>query len=108
MTGSSLKQVSVTIIITAAITRQVYLTKSNTYGIGKLKSHFGKKYRRGSQPPVYSKAAGKIIREVITQLRKVGYVENFANQDGTTLGLTLTRAGRAELDKLSSRMLNNK
>ena len=50
------------------------------------------------------KASGKILREVVTQLKKNGYIENYANESGNTFGLVLTRQGRAELDKIASKL----
>jgi small subunit ribosomal protein S19e len=73
-----------------------------------LRSHFGKKKRRGVQPPKHMKASGKILREVVTQLKKNGYVENYANESGNTFGLVLTRQGRAELDKIATKLVKDK
>ena len=71
-------------------------------GVGSLKAIFGKKYRRGANASVTSKAGGKIIRDIVTQLRKNGYVENYANTEGTKLGLLLTRSGKSALDKVAA------
>jgi len=54
------------------------------------------------------KASGKVIREVVTQLKKNGYVENYANTEGHTFGLVLTKQGRAELDKIASRIIKER
>ena len=89
----------------AAICRQIYVSKSTSVGVGTLKNLFGKKKRRGVQPPVHYKAGGKVIREVVTQLKKNGLVENYCNEDGSTLGLALTKQGRAELDKIATRLV---
>ena len=89
----------------AAIARQVYITKSKTLGVGSLKCLLGKKYRRGRLPSVTSKASGKIIRDIITQLKKNGYVENYASTEGVTLGLLLTKSGKSALDKIAATIL---
>jgi small subunit ribosomal protein S19e len=73
-----------------------------------LKAFLGKKKRNGVRPPRYSKSGGKIIREVVSQLKKNGYVENYANQEGNTFGLVLTKTGRAELDKIASRLIKER
>jgi len=73
-----------------------------------LKAFLGKKKRNGVRPPRYSKSGGKIIREVVTQLKKNGYVENYANQEGNTFGLVLTKTGRAELDKIASKLIKER
>jgi small subunit ribosomal protein S19e len=93
------------VITIAAICRAIYISKSTNVGIGTLKSHFGKKKRRGVKPPKFTKASGKIIREVVTQLKKNGYVENFATDNERTLGLTLTKQGRTELDKIATKIV---
>jgi ribosomal protein S19E (S16A) len=89
----------------AAIARIVYLSQKNSVGIGSLKSFFGKKERRGVHPPKFMKAGGKVLREVVSQLKKNGYIENYANQEGNTFGLVLTKQGRAELDKIATRVV---
>jgi ribosomal protein S19E (S16A) len=66
------------------------------------------KKRRGVQPPKHMKASGKILREIVSQLKKNGYVENYANENGNTFGLVLTRQGRAELDKIATRLVKEK
>ncbi len=73
-----------------------------------MKAFLGKKKRNGVRPPRYSKSGGKIIREVVSQLKKNGYVENYANQEGNTFGLVLTKTGRAELDKIASRLIKER
>ncbi len=74
-------------------------------GVGTLKSHFGKKKRRGVKPPKFTRASGKVIREVVTQLKKNGYVENYAAEGDKTFGLVLTKQGRTELDKIATKAI---
>ncbi len=92
-------------ITSAAVCRVVYLSKSTNVGVGTLKNHFGRKKRRGVKPPKFTQAGGKVIREVISQLKKNGYVENFATDSERTLGLTLTKQGRTELDKIATKIV---
>ena len=92
----------------AAIARQIYVSQSINIGIGTLKAFFGKKKRNGVRPPKFTRSAGKIIREIVTQLKKNGSVENYANQEGSTFGLVLTKTGRAELDKIASRLIKER
>lgn len=66
--------------------------------------------RRGRQPPKFMPASGKILREVVRQLRTNGYVQNlvFTSDDEknkVNLGLSMTKLGTAELDKVASRLL---
>ena len=89
----------------AAICRKLYVTKSKNIGVGSLRSMFSKKQRRGSQPPKTFKAGGKIIRDIVIQLKAANYVENFGKDDESSFGLFLTKTGRSELDKIASGLL---
>ena len=90
----------------AAIARILYVTKSKSIGVGSLKSFFGKKMRRGVEPPKIMKAAGKIIREIVKQLKANGYVENYGTKgNAVTYGMVLTKQGRTELDKIASKIV---
>ena len=93
----------------AAIARILYITKSKAIGVGSLKSFFGKKMRRGVEPPKFMKAAGKLIRELTKQLKANGYVENYgAKGNEVTYGMVLTKQGRTELDKIASKVMKGK
>ena len=74
----------------AAICRKLYLTKSKNLGVGSLRSMFSKKQRRGSQPPRTFIAGGKIIRDLVIQLKGAKYLENFGGEEELNHGLTLT------------------
>lgn len=102
--GSFTKLVTLIFLTLAAIIRRVYVSKSRNVGIGTLKRLLGKKHRRGVNPPKFARTAGKIVREIVSQLKKAGYVENFCTSETQTLGLTLTKQGRAELDKVATRL----
>ena len=87
----------------AAICRKLYLTKSKNVGVGSLRSMFSKKQRRGSQPPKTFRSGGKIIRDLVIQLKGAKYVENYKGEEEEDLhGLHLTRTGRSELDKIAA------
>ena len=89
----------------AASARILYVTKKKSLGVGSLRSFFGKKKRRGVQPPKSMKAGGRCIREIVHQLKQNGYVENYGNAEETTFGLVLTKQGRTELDKIAHKCL---
>ena len=90
----------------AAICRKLYVTKSRNIGVGSLRSMFSKKERRGSQPPKTFRAGGKIIRELVIQLKKAGYIKNYGGkEDETNSGLFLTKTGISELDKIASGLM---
>lgn len=58
--------------------------------------------RNGVRPPSHIKAGGKIIREVIKQLKTAKHIENYAVSNNVTMGMYLTPKGKTELDKISS------
>jgi small subunit ribosomal protein S19e len=92
----------------AAICRKLYLTKSKSIGVGSLRVMFSKKERRGCQPPKAFRAGGKIIRELVIQLKNAGYVENYGGkEDEENCGLHLTKTGRSELDKIASGLMKH-
>ena len=65
----------------AAIVRKLYITKSKNLGVGSLRVMFSKKQRRGSQPPKTFRAGGKIIRDIVKQLKEAKYVENLGKKE---------------------------
>ena len=89
----------------AAICRKLYVTKSKNIGVGSLRSMFSKKQRRGCQPPKTFRAGGKIIRELVIQLKTAGYIQNYGGEEETNSGLFLTKTGRSELDKIASGLM---
>ena len=90
----------------AAICRKLYLTKSKNLGVGSLRSMFSKKQRRGSQPPRTFRAGGKIIRELVIQLKGKEYIDHYGqNEEETDKGLHLTKKGRSELDKIAAGLM---
>ena len=87
----------------AAICRKLYLAKSKNVGVASLRSMFSKKQRRGSQPPKTFRSGGKIIRDLVIQLKGAKYVENYKGEEEESFhGLHLTRTGRSELDKIAA------
>ena len=90
----------------AAICRKLYLTKSKNLGVGSLRVMFSKKQRRGSQPPKTFRAGGKIIRELVIQLKQAKYVQNYeSKEEDNNSGLFLTKTGRSELDKIAAGLM---
>ena len=90
----------------AAICRKLYLTKSKNIGVGSLRVMFSKKQRRGCQPPKTFRGAGKIIRDIVIQLKNQKYVDSYhGKEDETNSGLFLTKTGRSELDKIAAGLM---
>ena len=57
----------------AAVLRRIYL--DGPVGTQRLRSYFGGKRRRGHKPAHHRKAGGKIVRTVLQQLEKAGYIQ---------------------------------
>ena len=91
----------------AAICRKLYLSKSKNLGVGSLRSMFSKKQRRGSQPPKTFRSGGKIIRDLVIQLKAKEYIDNYGKneEEATDHGLYLTKTGRSELDKIAAGLM---
>ena len=67
---------------------------------------FSKKQRRGCQPPKTFKAGGKIIRDLVIQLKAKKYIDNYGEkEEETDKGLHLTQKGRSELDKIAAGLM---
>jgi ribosomal protein S19E (S16A) len=95
----------------AAVCRKIYLNKTNTLGIQTLKAMFGKKKRGSVKSPKFTHAGGKVLREVVKQLKAAKYISNkFSVKDGEThsVGLHLTPLGITELDKVASKIIKSR
>jgi small subunit ribosomal protein S19e len=94
----------------AAVCRKIYINKTNTLGIQTLKAMFGKKKRGSVKSPRFTHAGGKVLREVVKQLRTAKYISNkFTVKDGEShsVGLHLTPLGITELDKVASKTIKS-
>ena len=71
---------------------------------------FGKKKRGSVKSPKFTTAGGKILREVVKQLKVAKYISNkFTVRDGIShpVGLHLTPLGITELDKVASKTIKS-
>jgi len=57
----------------ASILRQVYLNK--VVGVSRLRTRYGSRKNRGTQPERFKKGSGKIIRVILQQSDKAGFTE---------------------------------
>jgi small subunit ribosomal protein S19e len=57
----------------AAILRKIYI--NGPVGTQRLRTSFGGRRRRGHKPAHQARAGGKIIRTILQQLEKAGYVK---------------------------------
>ena len=84
----------------AAVLRSVY--KLGPIGVSKLRSKYGGKKRRGMKPEHFYKGSGAIIRKVLQQLEKSGFISQA--QRGAHKGRVVTKKGRSFIDKVAAQM----
>ncbi|MFP3909691.1 MAG: 30S ribosomal protein S19e [Halobacteriota archaeon] len=75
----------------ASVLRKVYT--DGPVGIERLKTFYGGKQRRGVKRSRFNRGSGSIIRDILQQLEKAGYVQTQKK------GRTVTPQGRAFMDK---------
>ena len=69
----------------ASILRQIYIKK--IIGVNRLKVRYGGKKNRGVKPSEFRKGSGKIIRTILQQAEKAGFVEKSDKPKGRKLTL---------------------
>ena len=79
----------------ASILRQIYV--KNVVGVQRLRTRYGGRKDRGSQPPEFRKSGGKIIRVILQQAESAGLVEKVKADKKS--GRKLTEKGREFLEK---------
>lgn len=72
----------------ASILRQIYI--KGVVGVGRLKTKYGGRKKRGTRPEEFRKGSGKIIRVILQQAEKAGLVEKAT---GKKVGRKLTKKG---------------
>ncbi len=82
----------------ASILRKIY--RFGPIGTNKLRRKYGSKKDRGHRRERNYPASGKIIRSIIQQLEKKGYVKN--ETKGVHKGRIITPKGKSFLDKISN------
>ena len=82
----------------AAILRSIYL--HGPIGTERLSSMYGGKQNRGSKPYRKVKGSGSIIRKILQQLEKAGYVES------TKKGRKISPSGQSLIDNISFEIKN--
>ncbi|MBS3136926.1 30S ribosomal protein S19e [Candidatus Woesearchaeota archaeon] len=74
-------------------------------GVNKLRVKYGGKKRRGHQPSEFRRASGNILRKILQQLEKAGYIKQV--QIGVHKGRKITPLGQSFLDKIASTISKN-
>ena len=79
----------------ASILRQFYVR--GIVGVGRLRTRYGNRKDRGVKPAHFHKASGKIIRLIVQQAEKAGFVEKIKEKRS---GRRLTIKGREFLESV--------
>lgn len=77
----------------ASILRRVYL--DGPVGVERLRTFYGGRKRRGHKPAKFYKGSGNIIRKILQQLEKAGFVEK------TKKGKRISPKGRKFMDRIA-------
>lgn len=81
----------------ASVLRQVYM--DGPVGVERLRSFYGGRKRRGHKPPHFHKAGGKIIRTILSELEKLGYIQKQGKS-----GRAITPQGQKFLDGMAKQV----
>ena len=79
----------------ASVLRRVYMR--GPIGVSKLRTLYGTRKNRGTQPEIFYKGAGKIIRTILQQLEKEELIKQ--TEKGVHKGRVVTPKGKSLLDK---------
>ncbi len=79
----------------ASILRKIYL--KGPIGTERLRVDYGGRKRRGVKPNRFHKGSGAIVRHILQQLERAGFVKRRGNK-----GRELTDIGRSYMDKLAA------
>jgi len=84
----------------ASILRQVYM--HGPVGVSKLRTKYGGKKNRGSKPEHFYKGSGNIIRKIIQQLEKEGFVKK--DLKNVHKGRIITSKGKKYMDEIAGKI----
>lgn len=79
----------------ASVLRQIYIHK--IVGVNRLRSRYGGRKKKGVRPEHFVKSSGKIIRVILQQSEKAGFLEKVL---GKHAGRQLTAKGRKFMEDL--------
>ena len=82
----------------ASVLRKIYI--NGPIGTEKIRKVYSTKKNRGHKPEKTSLASGKIIRSILQQLEKTGYITQA--EKSSHKGRIVTAKGKSLLDKLSN------
>ncbi len=81
----------------ASVLRQVYV--KGTIGVNRLRTRYGGRKDNGMRPPRFRKGSGKILRIILQQAEKAGFLEKVKGGKGRRSGRRLTDKGRVFLEE---------
>ena len=84
----------------ASVLRQIY--RYGPIGVSKLRNKYGGKKNRGMKPGRFYKGSGSIVRKILQQLEKAGFVKTGAK--GVHKGRMVTAEGKKFLDNIASQI----
>ncbi len=90
----------------ASILRQIYV--KGIVGVNRLKTRYGGRQDRGMKLPCFKRGSGKIIRIILQQAEKAGFLEKVKGGKGKKAGRKLTEKGKQWLDEIASQIQNGK
>jgi len=84
----------------ASILRQIFINK--VVGVQRLRVKYGSRKNRGMKPEIFAKASGKVIRVMLQQAEKAGFLEKVKDlKEGKRFGRRLTVKGKEFLEGIS-------
>ncbi|MEM3405789.1 MAG: 30S ribosomal protein S19e [Candidatus Pacearchaeota archaeon] len=86
----------------ASILRQIYI--KGVVGVNRLKTRYGGRKDRGMKPAEFRKGSGKIIRTILQQGEKAGFLQK---SRGKRKGRELTKEGKKFLEDVAEKIKNN-
>ncbi len=84
----------------ASVLRIVY--RLGPIGVSKLRTKYGGKKNRGVKPGKFYKSSGSILRKILQQLEKSGFLKN--ELKSKRKGRLITEKGKSLLDKIATQM----
>lgn len=84
---------------TRASSMMLKIARLGPIGVSKLRTVYGGKKRRGHQPPEFRKGSGNIIRKILQQLEKAGFLKQQAK--GVHKGRVLTPKGFSFINRIA-------
>ena len=85
----------------ASVLRLVY--RLGPIGVSKLRVKYGGKKNRGVKPGRFYKGSGNIIRKILQQLEKAGFIKQ--GEKGKHKGRIITKEGKSLLDKVATKIV---